>query len=295
MSWRTIVVASHSKLDLQVGFLQIRNAESSKRVILDEIDVLLIESTAVSLTAALLAELIERKVKVIFCNRQRNPMAELVPYHGCHDCTRRLRVQLGWGIESKANIWREIVKEKIRNQSALLRRVGKSEAARLLTLYADAVLPGDVTNREGLSAREYFSALFGSDFSREKRCDVNSALDYGYQVMLSVFTRELSCEGYLTQLGIFHDNTYNSFNFASDLIEPFRPYVDDVVRTYFMNVGAEFDKDARRSLVNLLHREVELDGKRQSMINAITLYVRSVTTALCENDTLRLRFPTFEC
>ena len=79
MSWRTVIVSSHAKLDLQVGFMQIRGDDGVRRIILDEIDVLMVESTAVSLTAALLAELVERKVRVIFCDRKRLPVAELTP------------------------------------------------------------------------------------------------------------------------------------------------------------------------------------------------------------------------
>ena len=132
--------------------------------------------------------------------------------------------------------------------------------------------------------------MFGRDFTREKRCDINSALDYGYQVMLSVFAREVAVEGYVTELGIFHDNVYNSYNLASDLIEPFRPLVDAVVRDWFSNLDQEFDKDLKRKLVGLLHEEVRIDGSSQTVINAIISYTRSVTDALMTGDVSGLRF-----
>lgn len=294
MSWRTVIVSSHAKLDLQVGFMQIRNEEGLKRIILDEIDVLMIESTAVSITAALLSELVNRKVKVVFCDKQRLPIAELIPYHGCHDSSRRLKLQIAWDEEVKRRVWRRIVMEKILNQAKLLRRAGKRQEYENLLHYSESVEPGDVTNREGLAAKQYFAALFGSDFTREKKCDVNAALDYGYQVMLSVFAREIAAEGYVTELGIFHDNIYNGFNLASDLIEPFRPLVDSVVRDWFSALDQEFDKDLKRKLVGLLHEEIPINGNMQTVMNAIIVYTRSVTDAMFSGDETIIKFPNYE-
>lgn len=271
--------------------MRIRNEEGSRRVILDEIDILMVESTAVSLTAALLAELIARKVRVVFCDRKRFPAAELTPCHGCHDSSRRMKMQLNWTRCACGAIWQRIVSEKIRNQAHLLRRIGKRDAAAIVARYAEEVLENDATNREGIAAKLYFTSLFGSDFTRDKKCDVNAALDYGYQVMLSAFAREISAEGYLSELGIFHDNVYNCYNLASDLIEPFRPFVDAVVRDWFSNLDQEFDKELRRKLVALLHEEVCIEGASQTMMNAIILYTRSVTDGLCSGDVSDLRFP----
>ena len=290
MSWRTVIVSSHAKLDLQVGFMQIRGDDGTRRIILDEIDILLVESTAVSITAALLAELVSRKVKVIFCDGKRLPNAELVPYHGCHDGSRRLKMQLGWDDKVKRMVWQRIVREKILNQASHLSVAGRYRERDNLLRYAEEVEDGDVTNREGLAARQYFSALFGSDFTRDKKCDVNAGLDYGYQVMLSVFAREIALEGYLVQLGIFHDNIYNNFNLASDLIEPFRPLVDYVVRVWFSNRDQVFDKEIKRKLINLLHDEVMVAGAKQTVINAIVSYTRSVTDALDTGDVNSIRF-----
>jgi CRISPR-associated endonuclease Cas1 subtype II len=294
MSWRTVIVANHSKLDLQIGFMQVRSDNETKRIILDEIDLVILESTAVSVTTALLVELIKRKIGVILCDSKRFPIAELVPYHGCHDSTRRLRMQLQWSQGAKELIWQKIVKEKITNQASLLQRYGKNDTASMLLQYVSQVQLGDKTNREGLAAKLYFPALFGDGFTREKMCDVNVALDYGYQVMLSVFARELSAEGYVTELGIFHNNVHNSYNLASDLIEPFRPLVDSKVLELFQDKDSIFDKEVRRAMVALLHEEIEISGNRQTIINAIVTYTRSITDGLnnCTSD--NVRFPTYE-
>ena len=291
MSWRTVIVSSHAKLDLQVGFMQVRAEDGIKRVVLDEIDLLMVESTAVSLTSALIAELVARNVRIVFCDKKHFPFGEVVPYHGCHDSSRRLKLQLDWTRCARDLVWQRIVKEKIQNQAKLLCRVGKRDAHDILVRYADEVEPGDARNREGLAAKQYFAALFGSDFTREKPCDVNAALDYGYQVMLSVFAREISREGYITEIGIFHDNVFNSYNLASDLIEPWRPLVDAIVRDCFSDLDQEFDKNLRRKLVELLHEEVQIGGARQTVMNAIVIYTRSVTDAMSSGMPEGLRFP----
>ena len=106
MSWRTIVITKRAKLDLQLGFMVVRG----------EIAVVLIESTAVSLTTSLLAELTKRKVKVIFCDEKRNPSSELVSYYGSHDTSNKIRKQIAWRQNTKEAVWTEIVSEKIRKQ-----------------------------------------------------------------------------------------------------------------------------------------------------------------------------------
>lgn len=290
MSWRTVIVSSHAKLDLQVGFMQIRGEDGVKRVILDEIDVLLIESTAVALTTALIAELLARRVRIIFCDRRHLPVGEVTPCHGCHDSSRRLKIQLEWLPEVRAEVWRRIVIEKIFNQAKVLEQKGHQQESLNLRLYAGRVEANDSTNREGAAARQYFAALFGSDFARERPCDVNAALDYGYQILLSVFAREVAVEGYVTELGIFHGNVYNNYNLASDLIEPFRPLVDIVVSDWFSDCKAIFDKELKRKLVGLLHEEVVIDGLKQTVINAAISYTRSVTEALSSGDLSNLRF-----
>lgn len=224
MSWRTIVITKRAKLDLQLNHLVIRN-DSVTKVNLSEIAVLLIESTAVSITTSLLAELTKKKIKVIFCDDKRMPSSELVGYYGSHDTSLKYKKQIGWTAEMKKFVWSEIVSEKIRKQTEFLDEMKKQESI-LLKQYMNEVLPGDESNREGHAAKVYFNALFGMDFSRTLDCNRNAALNYGYSIILSAFAREVVSQGYFTQLGIFHDNMFNQFNLACDLMEPFRILID---------------------------------------------------------------------
>ncbi|MFR5732850.1 MAG: type II CRISPR-associated endonuclease Cas1 [Clostridium sp.] len=289
MSWRIVVISKRAKLDYQLGYLVVRN-ENVTKIHLGEISTLLIESTAVSITTSLLAELIKKKIKVIFCDEKRNPSSELVGYYGSHDTSSKVRNQIQWSRNSKDAVWTEIVTEKIRKQKKLLEYQGKEESKLL-----DSYFAGDQMERRDKSGRAcckvYFNALFGLDFTRTTDCSVNSALNYGYSIILSAFTREITANGYITQLGLFHDNMFNQFNLASDLMEPFRVLVDkEVLEMKF----EEFEVDEKRRLVNILNHEVVIDGKVQYVNNAVKIYCKSVFDALNENDSSLIRFYKFE-
>lgn len=285
MSWRIVEITNRAKLDLKMNYLVVRKEEIT-RIHLSEISVLIIESTAVSITAALLVELAKRKIKVIFCDEKRNPIFENVSYYGSHDTSLKVKMQMEWSDDMKGFVWTEIVREKIRNQRNLLKEMGKPEEA-LLEQYINELEYRDATNREGHAAKVYFNALFGKDFSRSQTSPINAALDYGYSIILSAFNREITASGYLTQLGLFHDNRFNMFNFGSDLMEPFRPLVDKQV--YKMN-PEKLEHEEKIEIVNLLNYEVQIDGKRQYLNNAIKVYCKSIFAALNEKDVSLMRF-----
>lgn len=285
MSWRVIVIIKRAKLDLQLGKMVVRSDETVK-IVLSEISTILIESTAVSLTTSLIAELAKRKIKVIFCDEKRNPSCELVNYYGSHDTSNKVRRQIAWKQSTKEAVWTEIVTEKIRKQKELLEASGKEEAA-LLASYLREIVWNDETNREGHAARVYFNALFGLDFTRTEDNFINAALNYGYSIILSAFTREVVANGYITQLGLFHDNMFNQFNLASDLMEPFRILVDREVTEM---KRLQFEHEEKMQLVNILNQEIQIDGKTQYVNNAIKIYCKSVFDALEEDDSSLIRF-----
>ena len=285
MSWRIIVISKRAKLDLQLGYMVVRSEEITK-IVLSEISTILIESTAVSLTTSLLAELSKRKIKVIFCDEKRNPSAELMSYYGSHDTSNKIRKQIAWKQSTKEAVWTEIVTEKIRKQKEFLEALGKEESEQLSS-YLKEIDWNDVTNREGHAAKVYFNAVFGTDFARTEDNLINAALNYGYSIILSAFTREIVANGYLTQLGIFHDNMFNQFNLASDFMEPFRVLVDREV--FGLNL-TKFEHEEKMQLVNIFNHEVKIDNKIQYVNNAIKIYCKSVFEALNEDDSALVRF-----
>ena len=285
MSWRIVVVSNSAKLDYQMGYLTVRQTTTTK-IHLSEISIVIIESTAVSMTAYLLCELMKKKIKVIFCDEKRNPSSELIPFYGCHDTSMKMRKQIEWSKNDKASVWTEIVAEKIRKQAELLKECGRKEAD-MLTGYIKELQLGDSTNREGHAAKVYFNALFGMDFTRTAENSVNAALNYGYGIILSAFNREIVANGYITQLGLFHDNMFNQFNLGSDLMEPFRPLID---RKVLAIKPEKFEHEEKMRVLDVLNEEVSIGGKKEFVNNAIRIYCKSVFDALNDKDLSLIKF-----
>lgn len=286
MSWRTVIISNKCKLSYKNNYLIIRN-EEVQMIHLSEVNIIVIDSTQVSITTYLISELAQRKIKVIFCDELRNPTAELIPYYGAHNTSKKVLSQVKWNEKIKDKVWKEIVKCKIYQQHTVLKLLKKADNEKLLK-YIEEVKDGDTTNREGHAAKVYFNVLFGNDFSRNIECDTNSALDYGYSILLSTFNKEIVSKGYITQLGINHKNEFNFFNLSCDLMEPFRPIVDAVV---YNSIGQVFDKAYKYKLINILNLKIKIDGKEQYVANAIPIYVKSVIDAIeQENPELVLRY-----
>lgn len=285
MSWRTVVVASSAKLDYQLGYLVVRKEDVTK-IHINEIAMVIIESTAVSLTAALLSEMMKKKIKVIFCDEKRNPSSELIPYYGSHDTSIKIKNQIDWSAEIKEAVWTEIVTEKIRKQAEHLRYWNRQEAD-MLEQYIGEIEFGDVTNREGHAAKVYFNALFGMDFTRTAENNINAALNYGYGILLSTFNREIVANGYITQIGLFHNNMFNQFNLGSDLMEPFRPIVDLWVKNMRLDT---FEHAEKMEILRMLQKEVLIAGRKEYVSNAIKIYCKSIFDALSDKDTSLIKF-----
>lgn len=287
MTWRIVKVSSNCKLELKLNYLVVRNVNEIRRVFIPEIAVLIVESTAISFTASLLCELSRRKVKIIFCDEKRNPYGELIPYYGSHDSVDKLRKQIDWDQSLADEIWACIVREKILQQKFVLIRNNCWESAEMLQEYANDVKSGDSTNREGHAAKVYFNSLFGNDFSRKSDSVINAGLNYGYSILLSAVNREITINGFSTQLGIFHDNGTNPFNLASDLMEPFRPLVDDYVIR--MNIS-DFGTEQKNKLADVLNSIVLINGKQNHLLNAIKIYVWSFFNSMEKGDPKEMKF-----
>lgn len=282
MGFRTVVVSSHSKLEYSLNYLVFKTVDEIKRINLSEIQNVIIESTAVSITTALLIELNKRKIKVIFCDEKRNPNCEIAPYYGDSISSKRINEQIAWKDDIKDKVWQEIIKEKIKNQALVLGNTANKDALKLLE-FSNEVLPGDPTNREGHAAKYYFNRLYGNNFVRGNNDERNKYLNYGYSLLLSQFNKAIVSKGYLTQLGIHHKNDFNNFNLSCDLMEPFRPLID--LKVLELN-----DENFKDELINYLSSKIEIGNQKQTIINAIQLYVSSIFKALNNNDVSEIKF-----
>ncbi len=290
MGFRTIVVKNRCKLEYSLNFLVMRTQECEKKILINEIESLIIQSTQVSITSALLTNLAENGINVMFCDSKNNPSCELLQYNGTYDSRNKIVSQVNISDEIKNKTWKKIIEMKIFNQTRILKKYEQNEESiKLLENYFDEVLEGDVSNREGHSAKVYFNTLFGKDFSREKECDINAFLDYRYTIILSAFNRCIRSSGFYPELGIHHIGKTNPFNLSCDLMEPLRPLVDNLVMPKELTMD-----NFKTKLINLLNVSVYFDGNTMYLENAIKSYVKNAMSAMISNNIENIKFINYE-
>lgn len=278
MGWRTVIVNKNCKLSYKNDYLIVRSNEL-KMIHLSEINMIIVENCMVSITSYLINELATKKIKIIFCDEKHNPSCEIVPYYGSFNTSKKILNQTKWQKSKKDEAWMNIIKHKIHNQAMLLKKFEIDEYERLLK-YEEEVEIGDKTNREGHAAKVYFNLLFGNDFIRNKEDNTNAALNYGYAILLSMLNREIVSKGYITPIGLNHKNEFNQFNLSCDLMEVFRPLVDEIV---YKNREFAFDSEYKHKLIDLCNRIVLIDKKEQYLSNAVPIFITSVFDFLEEN------------
>ncbi|AVV10945.1 type II CRISPR-associated endonuclease Cas1 [Listeria monocytogenes] len=278
MGWRTVVVNSHSKLSYKNQHLVFKSAYQHEMIHLSEIDVLILETTDITLTTMLINCLVAENILILFCDDKRLPIGKVLPFYGRHDSSLQLSKQLGWDSELKSEVWTEIISQKILNQNTFLSMLNYDEKADSLIKLHETLEIFDPTNREGHAARIYFNQLFGNDFTREQENDINSGLNYGYTLLLSIFARELVKSGCMTQFGLKHSNQFNDFNFASDIMEPFRPLVDQIV---YEKRNEDFQV-IKRSLFELFNKQFDYNDQHMFLTNIASDYTKKIVKVLNE-------------
>ena len=276
MGWRTVIVNTHSKLSYKNNHLIFKDATRTEMIHLSEVDILLLETTDIVLSTMLIKRLVDENILVIFCDDKRLPTAHLMPYYARHDSSLQLSRQIDWEEAVKAEVWTHIISQKILNQSIYLSACGFIEKSQsIMNLYQSLEL-FDPSNREGHSARIYFNTLFGKDFNRELDNDINASLDYGYTLLLSMFAREVVLSGCMTQFGLKHANQFNQFNLASDIMEPFRPIIDQIV---YENRNHSFVK-IKRELFTIFSDTFQYNNMEMYLTNIVSDYTKKVIKAL---------------
>ena len=279
MSFRTVIISKQSKISYKNRFLVVKQDADEKYIHLSEIDTIIVDSIAVSISSYLLKELTNNKINIIFCDEKHNPFGELKSFYSRHNSSKKILEQIKWKNSSKDSLWKEIVKNKITNQALLLNKI-KSKNYNLILSYVNEVKIGDKTNREGHAAKVYFNSLFGKKFIRNDDDKINAALNYGYAVLLSNINKEVINNGYLTQLGIHHKNEFNDFNLSCDLMEPFRIIIDSFV---YYNQLREFNFEYKLDIVNLLNNKYKYQNKMYTLKDIIKMYVKN-TLDCFENE-----------
>ena len=289
---RTLVFSNPMSLSLKNCqlVLAFKDVPDNKMTIpIEDIGVVIIENQQVSITIPLMNALIEGNVQVVVCNDRGMPSAMLQSFEGNNLQGENLRNQIDAGEVLKKQLWKQIVEAKIRNQAALLNKVGQEGS--ILKQYYQNVKSGDTDNREGIAARMYFSELFGESFIRDRTLSgINALLNYGYTILRAATARALVSSGLLPAIGIFHHNRSNAFPLADDIMEPYRPYVDEIVYDLTMQGKQELTKDVKAELIQVLYADTQFSKVTRPLSVGLSLTSSSLSKCYAKENT-RLSLP----
>lgn len=284
---RTLVFSNPMTLSLkncQLVLAYKDDPDNKVTIPIEDIGVVIIEHQQVSITIPLMNALVEGNVQVVMCNNRGMPSAMLRSFEGNNLQGENLRNQMGAGEVLKKQLWKQIVEAKIRNQAALLNKVGQ-EGDRLKQYYQN-VKSGDADNREGIAARIYFSELFGESFLRDRTVPgINALLNYGYAILRAATARALVSSGLLPAIGIFHHNRSNAFPLADDVMEPYRPYVDEIVYDMAMQAKLDLTKDVKAELINVLYADTQFSRVTRPLSVGLTLTTASLSKCFAKEQT----------
>lgn len=250
---------------------QEKKQEVSASIPVEDIGMLILDNDRLTITHGLMQALQENNCAVLVCDKKHMPQSLLLPLEGNSIQQERYEDQLKASEPLKKNLWAQTVIQKIKNQAAVLSSLGM-DSAYLHPLYKN-VKSGDSTNQEAASARYYWQSLFGhlEDFNRYREGPApNAWLNYGYAIVRATMARSIVSSGLLPTLGIFHRNRYNAFCLADDLMEPYRPVVDQLVYRMVEKFGTttELDKEHKSMLLKLPVMDVLLEGEKSPLMIA---------------------------
>jgi CRISPR-associated protein Cas1 len=273
MGWKIINITEAQSISFYLGSLLVKKENNKFFIPLSDVDVLLISTCYPVITSRLLVEMAKRNILVIQCNEKYIPVLQLVPLEGNYKTAGVFRMQLEWDYKLKGDLWKQIITQKIENQSQLLKRFSLDRVDEL-QFFKQNIKHYDLTNREGHAAKIYFTTLFGSTFKREDENNVkNAMLDYGYSILRAYFCRSIVAKGLDPRIGIFHRSIFNFFALASDLMEPLRPFVDHFV---YLSMEGELNSDFKRKIMNHFNEKVIVESRAMYITDAVTYIVEEL-------------------
>lgn len=291
---QTIFFSKPCKLSLRLKQLIIEREDLPQPVSrpIEDLSVVIIENQQVSVTMPLLNELARNNVVVIICDEHFMPAIQLTPLEANATQQEAYRYQLNASVPLMKKMWKELIEAKIQNQALLLESL-KKDASALKPLYSN-VKSGDSGNAEGIAARIYWQLLFGAKFTRERYGESpNELLNYGYTILRAATARALMGAGLNLAFGLFHHNKYNPFPLADDVMEPFRPYVDNIV--YHLkgeNPNISLTSETKSALINVIYQDVYMSERRHPLQIALSMTAASMLKVF-KAETNHLTLPKF--
>lgn len=251
---RTLYITSPARLSMKDRQLVCVNKDDEldvKSAPIEDLGCIIVENQRVSITIPLMNALAKNNTAVVFCDGNTMPTSILTSLDANATQSEMHRAQRNASEPLKKSIWKQVIVSKIRNQASLLDKLGKDGS--VLKPYYSNVRSGDSDNREGAAARIYWRLLFGEDFSRNRDgSSPNNLLNYGYSVLRAATVRALLGSGLSPGESIFHRNRYNAMPLADDLMEPFRPYVDEIVYSLFTSGASNLTTEVKTKLAGVL-------------------------------------------
>lgn len=253
-----------------------KRAETTKPI--EDIGVVVLDNRRITITQGLLEALLENNCAVITCDSHSLPVGLMLPLYGNSTQNERFRDQLDASQPLKKQLWQQTIKMKISNQAAALATCTGKNSPTMLR-WADDVRSGDPDNVEGRAAAYYWKNLFAGidgleDFTRSREGEApNNLLNYGYAILRAIVARALVSSGMLPTLGIHHHNRYNAYCLADDIMEPYRPYVDELVYSIVKDKGInnlDLSKEIKALLLSIPTLDVVIGGKRSPLMVAVT-------------------------
>lgn len=236
---------------------------------------------------------LENKIPIIFCDKSHLPFGLLLPNCVTIEYGQKLNVQINTSQPLKKQAWKQIIIEKLINQSLCLKQFGKEDSSNKIIQFSKEVKSGDSTFREGVSAKIYFSSLF-DNFTRDKnKTDIlNISLNYGYIVLRSSIARAIVSSGLNPAIGIFHSQNHNPFCLVDDLMEPFRPIVDYQIKQHINEflTEQELTPNLKRLLVLITETDLYLNNTECKFTFALQKYIQSYLNYVSKYEE-KINFP----
>lgn len=300
MITRTLCITSPCHLRLRdrqlvAEYVHIKGQEdwTEKKAPIEDLGCVVLEHRRITLSHSLLDALSRNNVAVICCDDRMMPSGMLLTLEGNTLQSERYRAQIEASEPLKKQLWQQTVQAKIRNQAAVLSHWGGE--FKFLSDRAKQVKSGDSNNEEATCSYYYWQRLFPPawNFYRKREgTPPNNLLNYGYAILRGVMARALAGSGLLVTLGIFHRNRYNAFCLADDIMEPYRPYIDHIVRGIIENTSVidPMSREQKNMLLNVLSSDVLMDGKKSPLMVATQRTAASLTRSF-QGEQRKILFP----
>lgn len=266
--------------------------EDESTVPVEDIGFVVIDNSQIMITVPLINALTENNAAVVFCNDKHLPFSMNLPLDTNTIQSQLFSNQINAKLPVKKKCWKQVVESKIANQGSLLEKYGKK--ADKIFESARNVKAGDSTNREGYAAKLYWESLMGKDWYRDRfGIWPNNYLNYGYAILRAAVARAIIGSGLLPTLGINHHNKYNAYCLADDIMEPYRPFIDDEVMEYINCCDEEeVTQEFKKKVLQVLTRDVKIGKVKRPLMVALTMTTASLAKVFAGEET-NLVLPVF--